>query len=37
VFATSVFCETIIHPKEEVIEFTVRTTQNTGVELAVEG
>lgn len=31
VFAAPTFCETIIHPKGEVVELTVMTAQNTGV------
>jgi hypothetical protein len=35
VFAAIMFCETIIHLKEEVVELTVITAQNTGVKLTV--
>ncbi len=31
VFAAPTFCETIIHPKGEVVELTVMMAQNTGV------
>jgi hypothetical protein len=30
------FCETIKHPKEEVVELAVTMTQNTGVGLTAE-
>ena len=30
------FCETIKHPKGEVVELTVMTAENTGVGLTVE-
>jgi hypothetical protein len=35
VFATPIFCETIIHPKEKVIELIVMMIQNTGFRLTV--
>jgi hypothetical protein len=36
VFASPTFCEKIIHPKEEVVELTVMTILNIGVELTAE-
>jgi hypothetical protein len=36
VFAAPTFCETIIHPKGEVVELTFMTAQNTCVELTTK-
>ena len=36
VFAAPMFCETIKHPKGEVVELTVMTAENTCVGLAAE-
>ena len=36
VFAAPTFCETIKHPKGEVVELTVMTVENTGVKLTAK-
>jgi hypothetical protein len=36
VVATPIFCETIIHPKEHFVEFTVMMDENTCVKLTIE-
>jgi hypothetical protein len=36
VFATPISCETIIHPKGEIVEFTIMMAQNIGVGLTAE-
>lgn len=36
VFATPIFCETIIHSKEEIVKLTVMTAWNTVVGLTAE-